>query len=212
MSWEPISADAFRTTVLERFERRDALLEETGGDHVLNPGLDMGYTPPRDAAVLVPVIDRSEGATVLLTTRTNDLPSHRGQIAFPGGKIDPDDASPEDAALREAHEEVGLERGRVEVLGRFANYVSRTGFNVAPVVGIVPADVRLRLNPGEVADAFEVPLGFLMSDAMHEKRSMSWKGAERHFWAMPWDDGGTPREVWGLTAGIIRMIWERLYR
>ena len=216
MSWEPITADAFRERVLRRFERRDALLAEGSGDHVLNPGLDMGYLPPRDAAVLMPVIDRPGGAGVLLTTRTNHLPSHKGQIAFPGGKIDPDDASPEAAALREAQEEVGLDPARVEVLGRFANYVSRTGFNVAPVVGIVPADAPITVNPGEVADAFEVPLGFLMSDAMHEKRSMVWQERERFFWAMPWRDEAVQppveRAIWGLTAGVIRMIWERLYR
>ena len=212
MSYPAISADAFRRTVLERFERRDAALEEGGGDHVLNPGLDMGFRPARDAAVLMPVIDRPGDATVLLTTRTNHLPSHRGQIAFPGGKIDPDDATPEAAALREAEEEVGLPPARVEVLGRFANYVSRTGYNVAPVVGIVPADVEWRLNPGEVADAFEVPLGFLMAEVSHQKRSMVWQEKERYFWAMPWSDAAGEREIWGLTAGIIRMIWERLYR
>ena len=212
--WQPIGAADFRARTLDRFARRDAAFDAAGGDHVLNPGLDADYAPPRDAAVLIPVIDRPGGATVLLTTRTNHLPSHRGQIAFPGGKIDPGDASAEAAALREAHEEVGIAPDDVEVLGTFAHYLSRTGYDVAPVAGIVRPDVKLRLNPHEVADAFEVPLGFLMAEASHLKQSLVWQERERHFWAMPWrgPDETAERNIWGLTAGIIRMVWERLYR
>ena len=212
MSWQPIAAADFVSAVERRFERRDALLREAGGDHVLNPGLDRDYRPPRDAAVLIPVIDRPEGATVLLTLRSNELPDHKGQIAFPGGKIDPGDASAEAAALRETHEEVGILPAQVRVVGRFADYLSRTGFRVAPVVGVVPPDVEIVPEPGEVADAFEVPLGFLMSDATHRRESLQWKGADRHFWAMPWqEEGGVERRIWGLTAGIIRMVWQRVY-
>ena len=213
--FEPISAADFRTRALTRFADRDAAFDTAGGDHVLNPGLDGDYAPPRAAAVLVPVIDRPNGATVLLTLRTDHLPSHKGQIAFPGGKIEPDDASPEAAALRETHEEVGIAPADVDVLGRFAPYLSRTGFEVAPVAGIVRPDVAVRPDPNEVADAFEVPLGFLMDGRLHQKRSLMWKERERFFWAMPWrDETRTPavdRPIWGLTAGIVRMIWERLY-
>ena len=214
-SFEPISASDFRERALARFAARDAAFDAAGGDHQLNPGLDRDYAPPRAAAVLIPVIDRPEGATVLLTLRTDHLPSHKGQIAFPGGKIEPDDASPEAAALREAEEEVGLAPHEVEVLGRFAPYISRTGFEVAPVAGIVGPGVTVRPDPGEVADAFEVPLGFLMDGRLHQKRSLMWKEQERFFWAMPWRDEtrapAVDRPIWGLTAGIIRMVWERLY-
>lgn len=211
----PILAADFRERATACFAVRDTAFDAAGGDHVLNPGMDANDVPPRAAAVLIPVIDRPEGATVLLTLRTQHLSSHRGQIAFPGGKIDPDDVSPEAAALREAHEEVGIAPRQVEVLGRFAPYISRTGYDVAPVAGIVGPDVVVRPNPDEVADAFEVPLGFLMDGRLHQRRSLMWKDKERFFWAMPWRDEtrvpAVDRPIWGLTAGIIRMVWERLY-
>ena len=211
----PIMASDFRERALRRFAARDAAFDTAGGDHVLNPGLDADYRPPKAAAVLIPVIDRPEGASVLLTLRTEHLSSHKGQIAFPGGKIDDTDASPEAAALREANEEVGLDAAHVEVLGRFAPYLSRTGFEVAPVAAVVRPDASLEANPDEVADIFEVPLGYLMDGRLHQKRSLMWKERERHFWAMPWrDEAGkraVDRPIWGLTAGIIRMVYERLY-
>src|SRR5690606_17281584 len=124
-------------------------------------------------------------ATVLLTQRTDHLPSHPGQIAFPGGKLEPFDDGPLDAALREAHEEIGLPRQSVQVLGYLDIYPTRTGFRIVPVVGIVPPDVVYRLDPEEVAAVFEVPLSFLMCTDNHHRSSRDWGGETRHFYEMP---------------------------
>ncbi len=179
------------------------------GDHRLNPGLRDTFVVDnlRRAAVLIPVIDHAAGATVLLTQRPTTMRSHAGQIAFPGGKIDPEDASAEAAALREAEEEVGLGPGRVEVVGRLPDYVAGLGYRVSPVLGVVRPGEALTLNPHEVDAAFEVPLGFLMDPANHRRRSRSWNGVERHFYEMPFGD----HYIWGMTAGVLRLLYERLY-
>lgn len=161
----------------------------------------------REAAVLVPVVDHPGEATVLLTKRTEKLRSHSGQVAFPGGRIDPTDASPEDAALREAEEEIGLPRSRVEIIGRMPDYAAGTGFRIAPVFGIVKPGFRLQLNEDEVDAAFEVPLSFLMDPANHRQDSRVWDKKERFFYRMPYGEW----MIWGVTAGIIRTIYERLY-
>ena len=138
------------------------------GDHDLNPDL----RPPSrliPAAVLVPIVDRLEGLTVLLTRRTAHLASHAGQISFPGGRIEPDDLDPESAALRETEEEVGLGRDFVELAGRLDTYQTRTGYEITPVVGLVSPAFRLRLDPHEVAAAFEVPLDFLLDPTNHQR-------------------------------------------
>lgn len=147
------------------------------------------------------------GASVLLTTRSTRLRHHSGQIAFPGGRIDPTDASPEAAALREAAEEVGLPAAQVEILGRLEAYRSSTGYRIVPVLSVVTPPIALRLNPDEVDDAFEVPLGFLMDAANHRLESRVWQGAERHFYTMPFGE----RYIWGVTAGILRSLYERYY-
>ncbi|MBZ0164133.1 MAG: CoA pyrophosphatase [Notoacmeibacter sp.] len=195
---------------------RDRVVRMTGGaagddhgDHLLNPDMRdrIVNAELRDAAVLIPVIDRQGGATVLLTQRTEKLRSHSGQVAFPGGRIDVGDRSPVHAALRETDEEVGLSPGEIEVIGRMPDYVTGSGYRIAPVFGIVKPVFDLKLNPHEVADAFEVPLEFLMSPGNHVRASRFWKGEERFFWEMPHGD----RYIWGVTAGIIRTVYERLY-
>lgn len=180
------------------------------GDHLLNPDLVqlMEGVAVREAAVLVPVVDRGEGAGVILTTRTGHLRKHSGQIAFPGGSIDPDDASPEMAAMREAQEEVGLDPEFVEPLGRLPRYMTTTGFRITPVIAVVRPGFSLAANPAEVEDVFEVPLGFLMNAANHTRESRQWNGATRHYYIMPFGE----RFIWGITAGIIRTLYERLYR
>ncbi|GGE19297.1 coenzyme A pyrophosphatase [Aureimonas endophytica] len=179
------------------------------GDHVLNPELGQLLDRPdvREAAVLVPVVDHAEEASVILTTRAAGLRKHSGQIAFPGGSVDPEDASPEAAAIRESFEEIGLSPDFIETVGRLPRYSTRTGFRITPVVAIVRPGFTLKPNPGEVADVFEVPLSFLMNGANHQKESRVWLGSERFFYVMPFGE----RYIWGVTAGIIRALYERFY-
>ena len=164
---------------------------------------------PLDAAVLVPIVMR-EQPTVLLTVRSAKLSTHSGQVAFPGGKRDPQDASAEATALREAHEEVGLLTQNVEVLGRLPVYMTGTAFNITPVVALVQPQPAYFPNPGEVADLFEVPLSFLLNPAHHERRGMLWQGVERQWFAMPYQDGEQQRYIWGATAGMLRNLYRFL--
>ena len=175
------------------------------GDHVLNGGLSGAGARP--AAVLVPLIVRADGVHVLLTERAAALRQHSGQIAFPGGKIDADDASPLAAALREAEEEIGLHPSRVEPLGYLDPYQTGTGFRIQPVVALVTPPLALEINKSEVEMAFEVPLAFLMTAANHQRHSREWQGRARHFYAMAFGE----HYIWGATAGIVRNLYERLY-
>jgi 8-oxo-dGTP pyrophosphatase MutT (NUDIX family) len=178
------------------------------GDLDLDPVLweRAGVSATRPASVLVPVIDRGE-LTVLLTQRTGELTSHAGQVAFPGGKIDPNDESPVAAALREAKEEVGLAPILVEPIGYLDLYLTFSGFRILPTVARVEPDFALKLNPREVTEAFEVPLGFLMNPANHQLKTRDWKGIQREYYAMPFEN----RYIWGITAGILRNLYERVY-
>ena len=187
----------------------DHSIEAVRGDLDIDPELwqKSGATATKPAAVLVPVVAREEPA-VLLTLRTPDLKSHSGQIAFPGGKIDPGDPSPLAAALREAEEEIGLDARFIEPLGYLDLYLSMSGFRILPVVARVDPDYELRINPAEVADAFEVPLDFLMHPDNHQLLQRDWKGMQRKYFAMPFGE----RYIWGVTAGILRNMYERIYR
>ena len=177
------------------------------GDLDLNPALweRAGVSATRPAAVLVPVIDRDE-PTVLLTIRTQELSNHAGQVAFPGGKIDPEDESPVAAALREAKEEIGLAPMLVEPLGYLDLYLTFTGFRILPTVARIKPDFMLDLNPREVTESFEVPLKFLMTPENHQRKSRDWKGVTREYYAMPFEN----RYIWGATAGILRNLYERV--
>ena len=177
------------------------------GDLDLDPSLweRAGVAATRPAAVLIPVVDRPE-PTVLLTQRT-ELPSHPGQIAFPGGKIEPLDLTPVDAALREAEEEIGLSRASIEPIGYLDLYLTFSGFRILPTVARVRPPYRLVINEAEVADAFEVPLAFLMDVQNHALHSRDWKGVTRKYYAMPFGE----RYIWGVTAGILRNLYERIY-
>lgn len=177
------------------------------GDHQLNPNSPSSAAAPRDAAVLVAVVDHEPGASVVLTRRTDHLAAHAGQIAFPGGKIDRTDHDPAAAALREAEEEIGLDPRLVRLIGYGDPYLTTSGYRIVPVVGIVAASPTLVANPHEVADVFEVPLSFLMTPANHHTGSREWQGMQRQFYVMPYAD----RQIWGITAGIIRTLFERIY-
>ena len=159
------------------------------------------------AAVLVPLITGGERLSVLLTERTAHLAQHAGQIAFPGGKIDPTDQGPLAAALREANEEIGLDSHFIEPLGYIEPYRTGTGFLVTPVIAAIKPGFSLAPDSSEVADVFEVPFDFLMDTRNHRIDSRFWRGADRRFYAMPYRE----RYIWGATAGIIRTLHRRLF-
>ena len=179
------------------------------GDHVMNPDLAELFTgiERRPAAVLVPVVAREPEATLLLTVRTEALRSHGGQIAFPGGQVDETDEGPEAAALREAQEEIGLDPRHIETLCLGPEYLTGSGYHIHPVIALVRPGFELTLNPDEVADAFEVPLSFLMDPANHRLGTRLWQGRNRSFFEMPFEN----RHIWGMTAGILRILYDRLY-
>jgi 8-oxo-dGTP pyrophosphatase MutT (NUDIX family) len=168
------------------------------------PGRDGDATP---AAVLVPVVNRPDGLTLLLTQRSAGLPDHPGQISFPGGRVEPGDLTHADAALRETVEEVGLAPDRVHILGELASYETVTGYRVTPVVGWVEPPFTLTIDPVEVAEAFEVPLAFLLDPANQQRHYRMLGELQRDFWAIPWRD----RYIWGATAAML-LILDRTLR
>jgi len=206
------SAADFRRRVLEDgegvAEREDRDARDIG-DHILNPSVRLSGDGIRlkDAAVLVPVIDDGDDARVIFTQRTKTLRNHSGQISFPGGGIDAQDRSPEEAALRETEEEIGMSRRFIETVGRMPDYISGTGFRIKPVLAVVRPGFTLTPNPAEVDEVFEVPLSFLMNPANHSRGSRMFQGRERFFYEMPYGE----RYIWGITAGIVRSIYERFY-
>ncbi len=206
------SAADFRRRVLEDgegvAEREDREARDIG-DHILNPSVRLSGEGIRlkDAAVLVPVIDDGDEARVIFTQRTKTLRNHSGQISFPGGGIDAQDRSPEEAALRETEEEIGMSRRFIETVGRMPDYISGTGFRIKPVLAVVRPGFMLTPNPAEVDEVFEVPLSFLMDPANHSRGSRMFQGRERFFYEMPYGE----RYIWGITAGIVRSIYERFY-
>ena len=169
--------------------------EEAGGEGALTP-----------ASVLVPIVAHPGGLTVLFTQRTFHLRSHSGQISFPGGRAEPEDPSPEFTALREAAEEIGLRAGQVEVIGRLPEYLTRTGYRVTPVVGLLTPPLDLAPDPREVEEVFEVPLAFLLDPRNHQRRTREFQGRAVSFYAIPYGE----RDIWGVTAGILVNFYRQL--
>lgn len=188
----------------------DPSVTPTRGDHDADPVMQKiaEVRPIRPAAVLVPIVDHPNEPTVLLTQRAQHLPQHPGQISFPGGKIDATDKSPLDSALREADEEIGLDRALVQPLGYLDLYMTTLGYRIVPVVARVEPGFDLTLNTGEVDAVFEVPLSFLMNLDNVERHSRDWNGMTRHFYAITFGE----RYIWGVTAGILRNMYDRICR
>ncbi|MEM9331171.1 MAG: CoA pyrophosphatase [Pseudomonadota bacterium] len=182
---------------------------EADGDYSLNPDMrdDIISNATKKAAVLIGFIERNGEAHVILTKRTEKLANHSGQIAFPGGKIDASDPSPEAAALREAWEEIGLDINEVEILGKLPDYHSGSGFKINPVLGLVSSDADFEINADEVEYMFDVPLRFLMNPKNHVKASKFFRGAHRHYYEMPFEN----HYIWGVTAGMIRVLYDRVF-
>jgi 8-oxo-dGTP pyrophosphatase MutT (NUDIX family) len=176
---------------------REALGDTIYGDQGVRPGAETETL--RAASVLIPIVARPAEPTVLFTQRTAHLKNHSGQISFPGGRAEESDAGPEQTALRETWEEVGLPAGRIELLGRLSEYHTRTGYFITPIVGIVQPPFELAPDANEVAEVFEVPLAFLMDPLNQQRHSREFQGEERQFFAIPYEG----RYIWGATAGML---------
>lgn len=189
-------------------EAYDRIERKVRSDRELQPeGWPKPTGPLQPAAVLIPLVERPEGLTILLTRRAEGMRRHSGQIAFPGGRADPGE-TPWDTALREAHEEVGLDPSFVRLAGLTDPYETVTGYSITPVVGFVRPGFELVLEAAEVAEAFETPFAYVMDPANHERRIRDFgDGMNRHFFAIAHDD----RLIWGATAGMLRMLYERIF-
>jgi 8-oxo-dGTP pyrophosphatase MutT (NUDIX family) len=210
-----LTADEFYTRVRTRLTLQvppgvsDPNVTPQRGDHDADPVMQKiaEVRPIRPAAVLVPVVDHPE-PTILLTQRAQHLPDHPGQISFAGGKIDKTDKNPLATALREAEEEIGLVRDHVEPLGYLDVYMTTLGYRIVPVIARVKPGFALTLNTGEVDNVFEVPLSFLMDQANVQRHSRDWQGMTRHYYAISFGE----RYIWGVTAGILRNLHDRIYK
>lgn len=209
-----VGTDAHLPKVAAQALQPQALAARFARSHIWTPEFvaEHRFTDrePVHASVLIPLVLREPGLTVLLTERTMHLSSHSGQIAFPGGKADPEDATATDTALREAQEEIGLERRFVDVLGTLPLYTTGSAFMVTPVVALVQPDYEMTPNAHEVADVFEVPLDFLMDPANHRRHAVEWAGARREWLSMPYVDAKAERFIWGATAGMLRNLYRFL--
>lgn len=203
-----MSFDAdFEARVRTRLNGLDALdADPVRGDFDPMPRMsdDTVYTP---AAVLAPIVRRPDGFTVLLTLRSSAMPSHAGQVSFPGGRVQAGDAGPVATALRETFEETGIGAEHITPVGGFGMYRTGTNYIITPIVGFVEPGFTLKPDPREVEDVFETPLAFLMNAANHERHARDFQGVRREYYAMPWEG----RYIWGVTAGMIKLLYERLY-
>jgi 8-oxo-dGTP pyrophosphatase MutT (NUDIX family) len=186
----------------ERLRRRTPPAFAVYGDDRIG-GEPSGVTP---ASVLVPIVAHAEGLTVLFTQRTIHLKAHSGQVSFPGGRAEPGDPTPEFTALRESQEEIGLPPDRVEILARLPDYITRTGYQVTPIVGLLTPPLELVPDPREVEEVFEVPLAFLLDPRNHLRQTRELQGRTVGFYEMKFG----PRTIWGATAGMIVNLYRQL--
>jgi 8-oxo-dGTP pyrophosphatase MutT (NUDIX family) len=214
---EPLTRDFILRRFSEQAENGTPRLRGSGaaavaaglrGDHFLTPGALGPAKPLTHAAVLVPLVEHPAGMTVLLTQRTSHLSSHAGQIAFPGGRIEPTDRDAIAGALREAKEEVGLPPSHVEVIGRLDTWITGTGYEITPVVGLIRVPYPMTPDPSEVADVFEVPLQFIVDPLNHQSATRESNGVSRTFFVLPYEN----RYIWGATAGMLINLAEVLSR
>lgn len=196
-----LTAKAIRT----RLASQSTWTPEFAGDGGLFAGRE-----PAGAAVLMPLVEREAGLSLLLTRRADHLRDHAGQISFPGGRVEPEDDGPIATALRETQEEIGLSRQYIEILGQLPIYSTVTAFQVTPVVGLVAPGFTLALDEFEVAEAFEVPLAFLMNPAHHRHHSFEFAGVARRFLSMPWQGAEREYFIWGATAAMLRNLYRLL--
>ena len=212
---EALSTDAFFARVKARLTLdppaglNDASVMPRRGDHDADEAMLQiaAVRPIRPAAVLIPVVEHDE-PSVLLTQRSAHLPQHPGQVSFPGGKIEKSDDSPLASALRETQEEIGLDPRLAQPLGYLDVYMTTLGYRIVPVIARLKPGFALKLNPMEVDNVFEVPLSFLMNEANYQRHSRDWQGVTRHFYAITHGE----RYIWGVTAGILRNLYDRIYR
>jgi 8-oxo-dGTP pyrophosphatase MutT (NUDIX family) len=198
----------FEQRALTRLDPLDRLANEaTRSDFDFGDAIPEAV-PLTPAAVLAPIVRREQGFTVLLTLRSSSMPSHAGQVSFPGGRVQAGDAGIVAAALRETHEETGIAPEHVAPIGGFGAYRTGTNYIITPVLAFVDPAFTLNLDPREVDDVFETPLAFLMDAANHELHAREWQGARREYYAMPWEG----RYIWGATAGMIKALYDRLYK
>lgn len=200
------SDSAIRSLSREWLEQRLASGQTLPEDPALPRFVHSPERSPIAAAVLVPILNRVQGPTLLFTQRTAHLHDHAGQISFPGGKVDDGDSDRVATALRETEEETGVPHERVEILGRLPDYDIMTGFRVTPVVGWVQPPAQFKPDPFEVAEVFEVPLTFFLDPANHQRHSRIVNGVTRHFYAMPFGE----RYIWGATAGMLYSLYQVL--
>jgi 8-oxo-dGTP pyrophosphatase MutT (NUDIX family) len=212
-----VGTDAHLAAVAADRLNPDALRQRLAAPPVWTPerpgdGGLFGDNERSNASVLVPLVQRDEGLTVLLTQRTSHLRDHAGQISFPGGRAEGSDADAIDTALREAEEEVGLARRHVEVIGALPIYRTVTNYDVTPIVALVRPPFELAIDAHEVAEAFEVPLSFLMTPAHHQRHVFEFEGARREFLSIPWPrpDGQGEYFIWGATAAMLRNFYRLL--
>ncbi|WP_240964696.1 CoA pyrophosphatase [Acidovorax sp. SRB_24] len=205
-----VGVDAHLPAVRAQAQTPEALRRRFAAPPVWQPEVvqekSFSNRSPAHAAVLVPIVLRDQ-PTVLLTERTAHLSTHSGQVAFPGGRADPEDADAAATALREAREEVGLDARFVEVLGALPTYVTGSSFLISPVVALVQPGCVLHPNPYEVAEIFEVPLAFLLDPAHHQRHVFEWQGVRREWFSMPYQEGAKSHYIWGATAGMLRNFY-----